>query len=80
MAKAPGKPWPKQAAGPQEKDLMLKMGGMLHVYTDTQILSGLTGEYHIIAEETTYDQLIASLTKNAFMLLFPPHLTGRHTV
>lgn len=65
-----------------EKDLiylLLKTAETLHFYTDTKILDRLTGEYHIIAKETTYDQLITSLTltKNAFMLPFSPQLVGK---
>lgn len=46
-------------AGGGERDLidrLLKTAETVHVYTEAKILNRLTGEYHIIAKETTYDQ------------------------
>lgn len=43
---------------------------MLDVDTDTKNFNWLAGEYHVIDEETTSDQLITSLTSSAFMLPF----------
>lgn len=49
---------------------------MLDVDTDTEIFNWSTGEYQVIAEGTTSDQLITSLalTRSAFMLPFSPQL------
>lgn len=70
MAKAPGKPWSKQAPRPTREggnnliSLPWQTAETLHVYIDTKILNRLTGEYRVIAKEVTYDQLITSLTLN----------------
>lgn len=70
MAKAPGKPWSKQAPRPTREggnnliSLPWQTTETLHVYIDTKILNRLTGEYRVIAKEVTYDQLITSLTLN----------------
>lgn len=52
---------------------------MLDVDTDTKNFNWLTGEYHVIAEETTSDPLITSLTltRSAFMLPFSPQLVHK---
>lgn len=52
---------------------------MLDVDTDTKNFNWLPGEYHVIAEETTSDQLITSLplTRSAFMLPFSPQLVHK---
>lgn len=44
--------------------LLLNTAETSHVYTDTKILNRLTGEYHIIANETTYDWLITTSNSN----------------